>query len=125
MKMEKAMRGSAILTIAVLLFVFVGQAGAYCVHNNSDTSMYVVQQSNASFWAPFQANLGPGNSACCPWSTKDCNESGGQTDPVGLTASLGSSKNYACENFQIPANGDMTVCGGNGNYRCVNGTSCN
>ncbi len=120
-KMEKMV---VVLAAAGMLFAFAGQAGAYCVHNNSDMLVHVSQVSNASFWKPFGTDLNPGNSACCPWSTKDCNESGGQTDPVGLTVTS-YSENTMCENFQIPANGDMTICGSNGGYRCVNGTSCN
>jgi hypothetical protein len=47
-KMNKPMKWSGVLMAVVSLLAFVEQAGAYCVHNNTDRSVTVDQTSNAS-----------------------------------------------------------------------------
>lgn len=119
-----AARNSTVLTAAVLAYAIAGPAGAYCVHNKADLEFYVTQTSNGSFWKPFSAKLQPGENACCSWTEKDCNKSGGQTDRVGFTASTGGhviyypGGGYACQDYQIPANGDLYVKGSGGHYSC-------
>ena len=46
--MNKPMKWSGVLMAVVSLLAFVEQAGAYCVHNNTDRSVTVDQTSNAS-----------------------------------------------------------------------------
>lgn len=118
------MMNSLAVSAAVLAFAFTGHAGAYCVHNQSDTTMHVDQSKNGSFWKRFNVKLDPGQQACCSWTSKDCNKSGGQTDAVGFSV-YHSEFNYIDCGATIPANGDMCISGTPGNYRCVpNSTTC-
>ncbi len=122
--MKKMMKVSGGLMAAVMVFAFAGQARAYCVHNETDRQMTASQVLNCgpSTWQCFKQDIDAGQQKCCNWSTSDCNESGGQTDPVGFDVYYKphwySSSVGLCHNYQIPANGDLYIKGSNGNYSC-------
>ncbi len=126
--MKKMAKRLGVLTTAALLLAFAGQTYAFCVHNNSDGKINANQTSmNSSSWGfkRFSATLGPGDSACCNWQNTDCNKSGDPTAGVSFNIYPYGEGQMVCGNFEIPANGDLSVCGSGGNYRCVSGTSCN
>ena len=106
-----------VLMASVLFFAFTGQAGAFCVHNNSDIKFEVQQVTNGSFWKRFDVEIDPGQQACCPWDEKDCNKSGGPADPVGLTA-VNPYVKEACTDYKIPANGNLYIKGAGANSYC-------
>lgn len=130
-KMKKMVEGLSVLTAVVVVWLaFAGQAGAYCIHNKSDVKIHVTQMENVSFWKPFYADINPGEQACCHWSTKDCNKSGGKTDSVSFNVDYFIDRDTlhrVCEYVKIPACSDLDITGTNGNYRCVaHGTeTCN
>lgn len=100
------------------VFLTVEGAEAFCVHNDSDRDMRAQQVSNGSVWRAFNAKIDPGDQACCPWTEKDCNKSGGKTDPVGLNVFKSPSLDQVCMDYTIPANGDLYINGKSGNYSC-------
>lgn len=114
-------KGLGFVVAAVLLFAFAQQVGAYCVHNQSDATMHVVQYMNRSFWKPFNVHISPGQQSCCSWTEKDCNKSGGATDTVGFNVdSYGVSDRFinVCNYVTIPANGDLYIKGSKDVYSC-------
>jgi len=120
---QEISKWTCILTVVVSLSAFVEQAGAYCVHNNTDRSVTVDQTSNASSWEfkRFSKDLGPNTSECCNWSNPDCNKSGGKYDVVGFTVSIACKdfESCGCSSAQIPACSDLYFEGSKGNYKCV------
>jgi len=121
--MNKMMKWSSIFMALVLMFAFTGQAGAFCVHNNTDRSVTVDQTSNASSWEfkRFSKDLGPNTSECCNWTNPDCNKSRGKYDVVGFTVSIACKdfESCGCTSAQIPACSDLYFEGSKGNYKCV------
>lgn len=115
--MNKMVSSSAVLTAAVLIFVFTGQALAFCVHNKSDKPMDFSQTSGNKTFRGFSATLNPGQDSCCHWSNKDCNKDGGKSDTVGFSVMYSDA--FLCKNVKIPACSDLDVTGSNGNYRCI------
>ncbi|KAL9547914.1 hypothetical protein MBANPS3_005933 [Mucor bainieri] len=75
----------------VLLLLCVARIlpGAYgfCVYNRSnDTSFFMRQETpntGGNYWARFKVeNLGPGDKACCPYTSFDCNRNSNPDDIV-------------------------------------------
>ncbi len=106
-----------LLAVVIILFAFAGQAGAFCVHNYSDTAAWFVEVSGGDF----NKTLRPNESACCHWSNEGCNP-GDKYSPLGFSVSIttgGGGGFYVCDNVKIPACSDLDLTGSGGNYRCV------
>ena len=117
--MKKITKSLVVLTAAIVLLAFTGQASAFCVTNKSDTKMYVKQTTlNSTIWDSkrFEANLAPGESSCCNWQTKDCNKSGDPAAQVSFNVYYVTSNYYVCTSYEIPANGDLYITGTNNRY---------
>ena len=94
-------------------------ADAFCVYNNTDKLMNVVQASGASGAKGLNADLSPGGgNACCNWQNKDCNKKGKRDSIVTFTVRK-IEVWKVCENFPIQAGGWLTIEGKDDDYKCV------
>ena len=118
MKRKSLAKGLGVLTAAVLLFAFAGQAGAFCVHNKSDRTVLVKQTSGGKWLKSFKAILSSGEKACCNWQNKDCNKDGEAGGAIGFNVLRGDRALAVCKDFRIRADGDLYITGTNKNYSC-------
>ena len=126
MKRKSLAKGLGVLTAAVLLLAFTGQAGAFCVHNKSDRTVLVKQTSGGKWLKSFKAILSSGEKACCNWQNKDCNKDGEAGAAIGFNVSRGDPALAFCKHAEIRADGDLSICGNRGNFSCKpNSIDCN
>ncbi|KAI8327112.1 hypothetical protein EDC96DRAFT_451172 [Choanephora cucurbitarum] len=77
------------ISILITIFLLAMPVHSYCIYNKvqAEGVNYRIRQTpgNAglNYFARFsRSELKPGESACCPWTVKDCVKSGGQNDVV-------------------------------------------
>jgi hypothetical protein len=117
--MKTMMKWSGVFLVVVMLFVFAGEVGAFCVHNKSSCQIHVDQSWGGSFWRRFAVDLAPGEDACCNWANTDCNQSGEKFHEVKFNVRH-TSESFVCTDVVIPACSDMDITGTDcGNIKCV------
>ncbi len=108
--------------LSMSLFLSVVSLNAYCIHNNTDAELNVIQTSGGRGWPfTFNENIRSSGQKCCNWKNRDCNTSGKRDSLVGFKVQyrIGSSPfEPVCFNFKIKAGGDLIIEGKNGNYKC-------
>ncbi len=123
--------------LVILALLSASGAQAYCVYNNSHGYVQVQatlaprQTPSPSNWKDrflnaftpkgktslFQANISPGQSACCPHTEKRCNITGASTGAVYFainyigpgTNPLPCARDVKDPRISLPANGYITV----------------
>ncbi|KAI8366517.1 hypothetical protein BD560DRAFT_424880 [Blakeslea trispora] len=82
----------ASISVSIAVFLFALSVQSYCVYNmvEAEGVNYRIRQTQnnagSNYYARFSRDeLKPGESACCPWTSKDCVKSGGQLDLVTVS----------------------------------------
>jgi len=122
--MKRTIKMLAVMALAlpVLYFGSASEAGAFCIHNWTDTEI-AVKQVHGGTSIPFKGfskTIKAGEKACCNWRTHDCNTKGKEHAkvkfdvwyffPLGKGADQSGNVD-ACTDFEIKANGRLVVHG--------------
>lgn len=112
----------AVVFAALTTFAAVEGTEAFCIYNNTDRALQVIQKSGNVNTKGFNNNIDPGQNACCNWQNKDCNKKGKNDSTVTFDVIYerpGSQfLSHVCTKFPIRADGQMTVTGKDLNYNC-------
>ncbi len=114
-----------ILTIFFLsTFIFIINLYGFCVYNNTDTKIRVVEVEGGKSWKSFTQTLNPGEKKCCNWKNRDCNVEGKRDSKIDfhVQGAIGGSKSPDWDMcfISIKAGGDLIVEGRkNDYYRCI------
>jgi hypothetical protein len=110
-------KGAALLTVwifsTLLVFLMTEQAGAFCVYNNSDRQMHVMQSYGFKIGRGFDKFISSGDHACCNWKDKDCNKKGKRDSTVKFNVDYARFVFYftPCADFPIKAGGWLSISG--------------
>ncbi|KAI8641339.1 hypothetical protein BD408DRAFT_346324 [Parasitella parasitica] len=82
-----------IFTLLICLVCVLTRVQGFCIYNYSkDTTFHVRQEplnTGGTYFSRFQVkSLGPGEKACCPYTSFDCNRSGGVDDQIQIAVSF-------------------------------------
>jgi hypothetical protein len=86
-------------TFAALLLCCASQDQAYCVHNETDRVVTVLQERHPDSMRNdrrFNRSLAPGASACCEFHKLDCNPEGRANSVVNLELHITGEPPYVC-----------------------------
>ncbi len=110
-------KGAALLTVwifsTLLVFLMTERAGAFCVYNNSDRQMHVMQSYGFEIGRGFDKFISSGDHACCNWKDKDCNKKGKRDSTVKFNVDYARFVFYftPCADFPIKAGGWLSISG--------------
>ena len=99
--------------LAALLLSIASQANAYCVHNQTDRVVTVLQERHPDSMRNdrrLDRTLAPGASACCEFHKLDCNPEGRANSVVNLEVRIAGEPPYAC-GFPAGAEPNVKVTG--------------
>jgi hypothetical protein len=118
MKKKVSLVFATLVFVMLAAFLAVEGAEAFCIYNKADISIIVDQTSGGDFRKP----ISMGDSECCNWQNKSCNE-GGKKDSIVKFNVTDMNKGVfftggICKDFPIKAGGWLTVRGSGGNYTC-------
>jgi len=85
--------------LAALLLSCASQVQAYCVHNETDRTITVLQERHPDSMRNdrrFDRSLAPGTSACCQFHKLDCNPEGRANSVVNLELRITGEPPYVC-----------------------------
>ena len=99
--------------LAALMLAAAPQVHAYCVHNQTDRVVTVVQERHPDSLRNdrrFERSLSPGASACCEFHKLDCNPEGRANSVVNLEVRITGEPPYVC-GFPAGAEPNVKVTG--------------
>jgi hypothetical protein len=85
--------------LAALLFLAASQAHAYCVYNETDREVSVMQERHPDSMRDerkLQRVLAPGSQVCCEFHKLDCNPGGRANSVVNLEVRIAGEPQYSC-----------------------------
>ena len=110
------------LTAMVYSLIPFTAAEAFCVYNKSDQEISVIQESGGKdCWGfcPWQANIKPGDHACCNWKDGKCNKEGKKDSIVTFSLpQLYEDAAYYCKSVKVRAGGWLTIKGKDNDITC-------
>jgi len=109
--------------MALTICSVVKGADAFCVYNETDTAIRVVQSFGSKPLHEFVVVIEPDDDKCCNWKNEDCNTGGDRDSMVAFDVDSMSAEGWVtghiCKWFRIKAGGWLTVKGKKGKYKCV------
>ena len=111
------------VTYLVLFVISATGAGAFCVYNKSNQEISVIEESGGKdCWGfcPWQANIKPGEHACCNWKDDKCNKEGKKDSMVSFSVPRAyEDGEYYCKSVSVRAGGWLTINGKGDNISCT------
>jgi len=108
----------AVIFAALVAFLAVDDAEAFCIYNRTNDIVIKVKQTGGGvvLVKGFKATINPGEKACCNWENSDCNVKGKRDSTVAFVITDINSVTIC--GISIPAGGWVEVKGEKGAYRC-------